>query len=411
MRIIGLDIHRAFAEAVAWQDGKLKRIGRIDMLRDQLTAFAASLSDTDVVVVEATGNAAAVAAVIGPHVKRVVIANPMQVRVIAHAKIKTDTIDAGVLAQLYASGFLPEVWIADEATQALRRQITRRNQVVRQRSRLKNIIQSILHAHLIPACPAADLCGPKGRAWLSEQALPDDERFAIERHLREFDRLADDLRVIERDLARSALADESVARLMTIPGIDMVVALALVAAIGDVRRFEASQKLVSYLGLNPSVRQSGPGPAHHGRITKQGRGHARGMLVEAAWAAARAPGPLQAFFLRVSSRRGQHVAAVATARKLAVLIWHLLRKGESYLWARPALHAKKMRELELKAGYPAVRGQKGAAHAYNLKSHRDQERRWVEQAEAAYTRFVAGWSPRGPRSGKVRTGALNEERR
>jgi transposase len=411
MRIIGLDIHRAFAEAVAWQEGKLKRIGRIDMRRDQLTAFAASLLSTDVVVVEATGNAAAVAAVISPHVKRVVIANPMQVRVIAHAKIKTDTIDAGVLAQLYASGFLPEVWIADEATQALRRQVTRRNQVVRQRSRLKNIIQSILHAHLIPACPAADLCGSKGRAWLSEQILPDDERSAIERHLREFDRLADDLRVIERDLARSALADESVARLMTIPGIDMVVALALVAAIGDVQRFEASQKLVSYLGLNPSVRQSGPGPAHHGRITKQGRGHARGMLVEAAWAAARAPGPLRAFFLRVSSRRGQHVAAVATARKLAVLIWHLLHKGESYLWARPALHAKKMRELELKAGHPAARGQKGAAHAYNLKSHRDQERRWVEQAEAAYTRFVAGWSPRGPRSGKVRTGALKEERR
>jgi hypothetical protein len=98
------------------------------------------------------------------------------------------------------------------------------------------------------------------------------------------------------------------------------------------------------------------------------------------------------------------VAAVATARKLAVLIWHLLHKGESDLWARPALHAKKMRELELKAGHPAARGQKGAAHAYNLKNHRDQERRWVEQAEAAYTRFVAGWRPRGPRSGMVRTG-------
>jgi hypothetical protein len=86
MRIIRLDIHRAFAEAVAWQEGKLKRIGRIDMRRDQLTAFAASLLNTDVVVVEATGNAAAVAAVISPHVKWVVIANPMQVRVIAHCQ-------------------------------------------------------------------------------------------------------------------------------------------------------------------------------------------------------------------------------------------------------------------------------------------------------------------------------------
>jgi transposase len=117
---------------------------------------------------------------------------------------------------------------------------------------------------------------------------------------------------------------------------------------------------------------------------------------------------LRAFFLRVRARRGQHVAAVATARKLAVLIWHLLSKGESYVWARPALHARKLRELELKAGYKAARGQRGAAHAYNIKSHRDQERRWVEQAETAYARFVSGWNPRGPK--QARTGAATEVR-
>jgi transposase len=367
MRIIGLDIHRAFAEAVSWQDGKLSRLGRVIMRRESLQAFAKRLSTDDVVVIEATGNAASVAAVIGPHVARVVIANPKQVHLIARAKIKTDTIDAGVLAQLYASGFLPEVWIADETTQALRRQVTRRNQIVRQRSRLKNIIQSILHAHLIPSCPHQDLCGPTGRAWLSEQILPGDERLAVERHLREFDRLTDDLKVIERDLAQSALADDRVKRLMTIPGVDMVVALALVAAIGDIERFAKPKKLVGYLGLNPRVRQSGPGPAYHGRITKQGRGHARGMLVEAAWAAARAPGPLRG----VQTKRGQHVAAVATARKLTILIWHLLTKNESYLWARPALHARKIRDLELRAGHKPARGQKGTAHAYNLKSQRD----------------------------------------
>jgi transposase len=165
MRIIGLDIHRAFAEAVAWDDGKLKRLGRVDMRRPLLETFAKKLSKDDVVVVEATGNASSVTAVIAPHVKKVVIANPMQVRIIAHAKIKTDTIDASVLAQLYASGFLPEVWIPDEPTQALRRQVTRRNQIVRQRSRLKNILQSILHSHLIPSCPHASVRA-SGRAWL-----------------------------------------------------------------------------------------------------------------------------------------------------------------------------------------------------------------------------------------------------
>src|SRR4029453_4060719 len=83
MRIIGLDIHRAFAEAVAWDDGKLRRLGRVDMRRELLAAFAAKLLKEDVVVVEATGNAATVAAVIAPHVRKVVIANPKQVRVIA----------------------------------------------------------------------------------------------------------------------------------------------------------------------------------------------------------------------------------------------------------------------------------------------------------------------------------------
>src|SRR5215471_8008754 len=407
MRIIGLDIHRAFAEAVAWKNGKLSRLGRVIMRREQLQDFAKQLSNSDVVVIEATGNAASVAAVIGPHVSRVVIANPKQVRLIAHAKIKTDTIDASVLAQLYASGFLPEVWIPDEPTQALRRQVTRRNQIVRQRSRLKNIIQSILHSHLIPSCPHADLCGASGRAWLFHQVLPEDERLAVERHLREFDRLAEDLKVIERDLARSALKDEGVKRLMTIPGVDMIVALAIVAAIGEAGRFDRPEKLVSYLGLNPSVRQSGPGPAYHGRISKQGPGRARGLLVEAAWAAARAPGPLRAFFLRIRSRRGQHVAAVATARKLAVLVWHVLTKEQDYLWVRPALHATKLRRLELTAGHAPVRGQRGSAYDYNIKATRDQERRRVQQAEKIYERFVAGWNRSGPR---VRTSAAKEER-
>ena len=105
MRIIRLG---AFAEAVAWDEGELKRLGSVDMRHHLLEAFAKKLSEEDVVVIEAAGNASSVAAVIALHVKKVVIVNPKQVRIFAHAKIKTDTIDASVLAQLYASGFLPK---------------------------------------------------------------------------------------------------------------------------------------------------------------------------------------------------------------------------------------------------------------------------------------------------------------
>ncbi len=109
MRIVGLDIHRVFAEAVMLDDGRIVRLGRIGMTRDHLEAFARTLTHDDPVVVVATCNAAAVMEGISPHVGRVVVANPRQVRMIAHARIKTDVIDAAVLARLYASNFLPEV--------------------------------------------------------------------------------------------------------------------------------------------------------------------------------------------------------------------------------------------------------------------------------------------------------------
>jgi transposase len=102
----------------------------------------------------------------------------------------------------------------------------------------------------------------------------------------------------------SGCASDDVRRLMTIPGVDATVALSIVAAVGDFGRFSRPEKLVRYFGLNPRVRQSGGQPASHGRITKQGRAHARGMLVEAAWAAAKTPGPLRAFFERVAPGAG-----------------------------------------------------------------------------------------------------------
>ena len=326
---------------------------------------------------------------------------------IARAKTKTDKIDARVLAKLYAAGFLPEVWIPDAETQARRRQVTRRNQLVKSRTRLKAIAQSILHAHLAPRCPHADLFGGKGRAWLRAQVLPDDERAAIERHLEEYDRQTAAQKAVERDIACIALDDANVRRLMTIPGIDMVVAVGMMAAIGRINRFAAPEKLVAYLGLNPSVRQSGDGRAHHGRITKRGSSHARHLLVEAAWQTVRSPGPMRAFYERVRARRGAHVAAVAVARKLAVLIWHMLTKQEDYAWGRPLLLSRKLRNLELAAGHAAKPGTRGTAHDYGIPERRQADRAQAEQAERAYRRITEHWRRQNTREG---AGAAGEVR-
>lgn len=408
MRIIGLDVHRSFAEVAILENGKLRSGGRIVLQHEQVLAFARTLRADDEVVLEATGNSAILVRLIAPFVRRVVVANPVQVRAIAWAKVKTDKIDAGVLAKLHASGFLPEVWVPDEETQARRRVAAERTQLVSHMTRLKNRIQSVLHANLIPRYAGA-LFGKRGRAWLDAQPLPHDQKRTIARHLGELDRIGAELAELDKALANEALGDDRVRRLMTIGGVNAVVAMSVLAAIGEITRFSSPEKLVSYLGLNPRVRQSGERPAFHGRITKQGRAHARAMLVEAAWSVVSGPGPLRAFFLRIKAKRGNQVAAVATARKLAVLIWHLLSKGQDYAWSRPALLQWKLRELELKAGSPSRRGgnKPGPARDYSLKTVRDKERQWLGLAEEEYRRFVDAWKPRPP---EKRTGAAKGER-
>jgi transposase len=125
-RVIGMDIHRTFAEVVIWEDGRLRHAGRVDMTRTALEGFGKSLKATDEIVVEATGNTMVLVRVLSPFVARVVIANPLQVKAIAHAHVKTDKIDAGVLASLHAAGFLPEVWTPPAETERMRRLVARR---------------------------------------------------------------------------------------------------------------------------------------------------------------------------------------------------------------------------------------------------------------------------------------------
>jgi transposase len=409
MRIMALDVHRSFAQMAILENGTMRDAGKVDLERSRLLQFAKSLKPDDEIVLEATGNTSAIVRLLSPFVARVVIANPNLVRAIAWAKVKTDKIDARMLAKLYASGFLPEVWLPDDETETRRRVVAERTQLVAQMTRLKNRIQSVLHTHLIAPYPGS-LFSKRGRAWLGALPLAEDQRRVVQRHAGELDRLGIELAESDKSLAQKALEEPQVQRLMTITGVNATVAMSVVAAIGNINRFSSPQKLVSYFGLNPRVRQSGDKPAYHGRISKQGRAHARSMLVEAAWVVSRVPGPLRAFFMRIRGKRGKHVAAVATARKLAVIVWHLLSKEEDYTWSRPALLQGKLRHLELAAGHPSHRGgkHKGSAAAYSHKAVREAERAMIGQAEEAYRRFVAGWKQRSPMRC---SGAANEVRR
>ena len=243
----------------------------------------------------------------------------------------------------------------DERTRVMRRRLARRSQLVTARTRAKNEIHAILMRRLKGRPDASDLFGKKGRAWLAELELPVEERETLDSGLRQVDFLDGEVALVDRAIAHDALNWPEARRLMTVPGVNLIVAVTFLAAVGDIRRFPDRRKLVGYLGLDPKVRQSGDAPASHGRISKQGSAPARHALVEASWSAVRSPGPLHAFYQRVRARRGHQVAIVAAARKLACLFWVLLWREQDYAFGQPSLTAKKLRRLEITAGAPRWR--------------------------------------------------------
>jgi transposase len=239
--------------------------------------------------------------------------------------------------------------------------------------------------------PVSDLFGVRGRRWLAAQVLPADEQETVAGCLRQIEFLDREIALIEHALAEQVLASAEMRRLLTLPGVNFVTAAALIAAVGNIGRFPTARQLVSYLGLDPRVRQSGSEPARHGRISKQGPGETRHVLVEAAWHAARAPGPLRAFHQRVAARRGGNIATVAVARKLAVIAWHMLSRSEDYAFARPSLTREKIRRLELMTGATHQKGKRIGVFATKEQHQLDKE--LAAQAELAYRRLTQDWQP------------------
>jgi transposase len=282
----------------------------------------------------------------------------------------------------------------------MRRRLSRREQLVRSRSRAKNEIHAVLMRRLKGRPPVSDLFGVKGRRWLGGLEFPVEEQETVDGCLRHIEFLDREIEQVERLIATEALDSAEIRRLMTVPGVNVIAAATFMAAVGDIRRFRTQRQLVGYLGLDPKVRQSGIAPAKSGRISKQGSASARWALVEAAWSVVRQPGPLHAFYQRLRVRRGSQIATVAAARKLACLFWCLLTRDEDYAHQQPSLTAKKLRLLEIRAGAPTQKGTPTGVWA-TRQAMRDAERRLAEQAEVSYTRMVRDWQAATPASAKV----------
>jgi transposase len=238
----------------------------------------------------------------------------------------------------------------DRQTWVMRRRLSRRSQLVWARSRAKNQIHAVLMRQLVGRPPVSDLFGVKGRLWLAALQLPLEESETVSAAIRQIEFLDSEISEVERVIAQAAVESAEIKRLMSVPGVNVIVAASFMAAIGDIHRFQSPRKLAGYLGLDPLVRQSGVSPATHGHISKRGSHRARHALVEACWTTVRQPGPLHSFYQRIYARRGHSVAIVAAARKLASLFWCLLTREEDYAYQQPSLTKKKLRRLQITAG-------------------------------------------------------------
>jgi transposase len=307
------------------------------------------------VALEATFHTWAIVAVLDPLVAEVVVSNPLRTKAIAQAKIKTDRVDALVLAQLLRADYLPRVWTPDPATQQLRRLTSRRGALVHDRTRIKNRIHGVLQQRLLPVPAGLDLFSAKGQAWLATRELDPAGRAAIASELRLLAALEQELAGLATTLAQTGAPDPRLTLLLTLPGVDVAVAQTLLAALGDVTRFRDGAHAASYLGLVPSTRQSASA-CYHGPITKQGARQARWLLVQAAQHLGTHPGPLGHFFRRLARTKNRNVAVVATARKLVVLAWHLLTTGQPYRYAVPRTTQTKLARLRVLATGQRRRG-------------------------------------------------------
>ena len=342
-RYVGLDIHKDVVEyCILDAAGKKLEGERIICEQSVLVKFAKNvLTRGDHLAMEATTNTWSIVDILEPYVAKIVVGNPLKTKAIAEAKIKTDKVDAMILAQLLRCDFLPSVWIPDKKTRVLRRLTSFRKSLVHERTSTKIRIKSILNHLLIKYAVSWT---KDGLADLKKVALPSHERVIMDSEIAMLEKYEAETEKVEIEIRRLAYEEENVRLLMTLPGVDYNAATAVLAAFGDISRFKDADHAASYLGLVPGTRQSA-NKCYHGPITKAGACVARSTLCESAQHLNSHNGPLGVFVRRIIAKKGWNKGIVAGARKLAILCYHILKNKEPYRYADPPKAARKLGRL------------------------------------------------------------------
>ena len=326
---LGVDLHRRRSYVVLMNNqGKL--IDQRRLPNDAMPDYVAQLPQSTFAVLEATGNWSYMYGVLDEGTDKVVLAHPKRVKAIAAARIKTDKIDATILAHLARVDLLPTAYAPPVEIRELRDLVRHRSKLVRERTRHKNRIHTILSRYNLHS-PSTDLFGRKGRAFLEKvrNQLSSTHQLMLDNYLCLIDVLNERIKSVNQ-VIRAWSKDEPRFKLLTsMPGVGIYSAAVIIAEIGEISRFDGAKQLCSYAGLVPSTRSS---DAHvrHGRITKEGSPWLRWIMVNAAQRSPCASPRLARFHERTLKQNGKKTARVALARKMLTIVYYMLLRNTPY---------------------------------------------------------------------------------
>lgn len=333
---LGIDLHLKRTYAVLMKStGEVIDERRISNL-DIETYLKSKVPRETCAVLEATRNWAFMYDLLDEHVERVELAHPKELKAIATAAVKTDQIDAKVLANLARMNFLPTAYAAPKEIRDLRLYIRHRTWLIRQRTQAKNRIHAIL-ASYNRISPVRDLFGVQGRDFLNEilaEFRPTGQR-VVSDHLNLIDHLDQQVAALEADLTLSDENEQVIKLLTSMPGVGRITATTILAEIGDIQRFSSPKALCHWTGLTPRVRKSDQ-VVRHGRITKQGSPYLRAAMTRAATVASRSSKRWYHVHEKLLPRCGRTGAKVAVARRLLTVIYFMLKRQQPYLENYPS---------------------------------------------------------------------------
>jgi len=326
---VGLDIHKEQIQGcVIDKEGDVVCQQRFLNTPQALDYFLEKQDKETAFVMEACGMYEPIYDRIEEQGYEVTLAHPLKVKAIAYSKKKTDEIDAKILAELLKAKLIPESYVPEKYVRFRRSLVRNRTYLVRQRTNLKQHTHSILLKNGIKRIHS-DIFGKGGMKWLTKIELPYSDRLALDNILAIVNTFNQKIEISQDAIDGIVKSDNKVKRLLTIPGIGNYLALLITAEIDDVKRFKTAKKLCAYVGIVPSVYQSGNN-TRLGHITKLGSSLVRWGLVEAAHRAIISDKHMKEIYERLEKKKGKNKAIIAIARKILTYIYIMLTNNIDY---------------------------------------------------------------------------------